>query len=216
MTLSWFARLVSSLCRFAQYCDYYCLVCSGIIPFSSGNLCYNRPWIQVYIECAFVSTKETYYDPENGYYLHYIDYSNYVHYCLYSYYINYLCTTGWFKSVSSQLVNELDHRKPKELYLTMSLPLEGSHSPLNRLLNRLLGDVTRFLSRKRKETGNVTRFPRRESVDSNGRKSIDRFLLYLSSGCAHTKTTYNKPLMNVINHNKHSEGEGIDVKAEVI
>lgn len=78
------------------------------------------------------------------------------------------------------------------------------------------GDVTRFLSRKKKETGEVTRLPRSESVDSNGRKSIHRFLLYLSSGCAHPKTTYSKPLMNVINHNTHSEGEGIDVKAEVI
>jgi hypothetical protein len=60
-------------------------------------------------ECALVSTLETYDDPENGNYLHYI---NYRHYCLYSYYINCECNAGWLKSVGSQILYELDHRKP--------------------------------------------------------------------------------------------------------
>ncbi len=83
-----------SFCRFAQYC----LLCSGITPFSS--LCY---------------------DLENGYYLLYIDYSNYEYYCFYSYYTNYVSTAGWSKMVGSQIVYELDHRKPV-LYV---IPIEN-------------------------------------------------------------------------------------------
>jgi hypothetical protein len=45
------------------------------------------------------------------------------------------------------------------------------------------------------------------------RNGLAIVVLYLSSRCAHPKTTYSKLLMNVINHNKHSEGEGINVKS---
>jgi hypothetical protein len=52
---------------------------------------------------------ETYDDPENGNYMHY---SNYIYYLFYSYYFNYVCNAGWLKSVGSQIVYELDHKKP--------------------------------------------------------------------------------------------------------
>ncbi len=60
-------------------------------------------------ECALVSTLETYDDPENGYYMHYIDF---IHYMFSTYYFYYVCNAGWLKSVGSQIVSELDHKKP--------------------------------------------------------------------------------------------------------
>jgi hypothetical protein len=98
----------------------------------------------------------------------------------------------------------------------LAIPNRGIPQPVKSTSQSTSGGRDSIPFKKKMETGKVTRLPRSESVDSNGRKSIHRFLLYLSSGCAHPKTTYSKPLMNVINQNKHSEGEGIDVKAEVI
>ena len=72
-------------------------------------------------------------------------------------------------------------------------------------------DVTRLLFFKKKKSTKVTRLRQHESTDFHARKSIDRFLLFLSSGCAQPQTTLAKPLMNVINHYIHVEGEGIDV-----
>ncbi len=60
-------------------------------------------------ECALVSTLETYDDPENGNYMHYVDY---IHYLFCTYYFNYVSNAGWLKSVGSQIVYELDHKKP--------------------------------------------------------------------------------------------------------
>jgi hypothetical protein len=54
--------------------------------------------------CALVSTMETYDDPENGdYYFHYFHYSS-IHSLFYY--------PGWSNSVASQILYELDHRKP--------------------------------------------------------------------------------------------------------
>jgi hypothetical protein len=61
------------------------------------------------IKCARVSTLETYNDPENGNYTHYIAY---IHYSPYNNYINYVCHAGWLKLVGSQIGYELDHKKP--------------------------------------------------------------------------------------------------------
>jgi hypothetical protein len=43
--------------------------------------------------------------------MHYIDYRHYSE-SLYTYYFKYVCNAGWFKSVGSQIVYELDHKKP--------------------------------------------------------------------------------------------------------
>jgi hypothetical protein len=77
-------------------------------------------------------------------------------------------------------------------------------------------DVTRLIFSKKIKSTEVTRLRQHESTDFHARKSIDRFLLFLSSGCAQPQTTLAKPLMNVINHYIHVEGEGIDVYEEVI
>jgi hypothetical protein len=50
-------------------------------------------------ECALVSTLETYDDPENGNYMHDIDYR---HYCLYSCYIDYVCNARWLNRLATQ------------------------------------------------------------------------------------------------------------------
>ncbi len=54
---------------------------------------------------------ETYDDPENGYYMYCMYYMYYV------YYIYYFVLAGWLRSIGSQIVYELDHRKPM-LYVT--------------------------------------------------------------------------------------------------
>ena len=59
-------------------------------------------------ECALVSTLETYDDPENGYYINYINYDDYT--C--ATYYNVQCIAGWLDSVGSRVVYELDYKKP--------------------------------------------------------------------------------------------------------
>jgi hypothetical protein len=80
-------------------------------------------------ECALVSTMETYDDPDNGNYIHYINYTYYAYYnsfcnyntyaCydIYTCYLTYVdyfmfCCTGWLESVGSRVVYELDYKKP--------------------------------------------------------------------------------------------------------
>ena len=65
-----------------------------------------------------MSTLETYDDPENGNYMHYV---HYIHYMFYFYYFYYVSNAGWLKSVGSQIVYNLDHRKPV-LYV---IPIEN-------------------------------------------------------------------------------------------
>jgi hypothetical protein len=45
---------------------------------------------------------------------------------LHSYYTNYVCRAGWLKSVGSQIVYELDHRKPV-LYVIPIQNILGKH-----------------------------------------------------------------------------------------
>jgi hypothetical protein len=99
------------------------------------------------------------------------------------------------------------------------LYIRGIPQPLKSTSKSTSGDVTRFLSRKKKETGEVTRLPRSESTPMGGNRFTDSSCISAADAPIQ-KTTYSKPelkpLLNVINHNTHSEGEGIDVKADVI
>ncbi len=61
-------------------------------------------------ECALVSTLETYYDPDNGNYIHYINYTYYAYYDSFCHYYTYACycnyahccmffCKGWLESI---------------------------------------------------------------------------------------------------------------------
>jgi hypothetical protein len=67
---------------------------------------------------------ETYDDPENGCYMYYMYYINYtcymyymhymynMYYTYYVYYIYYFVFAGWLNTIGSQILYELDRRKP--------------------------------------------------------------------------------------------------------
>ncbi len=63
--------------------------------------------------CTPVSTLETYDDPENGDYCHYCNLCYWFYYHIYNYYLHFLyCAGGWLESVGSQIVYELNCRRP--------------------------------------------------------------------------------------------------------
>jgi hypothetical protein len=102
-----------------------------------------------FFDCALVSTMETYDDPENGCYMYYMYYINfmcymyymhymyYMYYMYYVYYIYYFVFARWLHSIGSQILYELEHRKPV-LYV---IPVEHI---LGKLPLVLVGDQARF------------------------------------------------------------------------
>ena len=91
---------------------------SGMLGYYSGiarvlllrSLCYDRHSVD-----PGPSTLETYDVPEKSNYLLLsiiAIMSIIVNHCFCNHHNNYLCTVGWLNSVGSQIVFELDHRKP--------------------------------------------------------------------------------------------------------
>jgi hypothetical protein len=110
-----------------------------------------------FFDCALVSTMETYDDPENGcymYYMYYIHYTYsmyymydmhdmcYTYYMYFVYYIHYLVFAGSLNSIGSQILYELDHRKPVLYvipveYILGNLHLCGDTGTIQRHLHNL-------------------------------------------------------------------------------